>query len=459
MSYAADKDALGAPVLVVKDLPPQARSGLSVPQPAIYYGEAMSEHNIVATGVAEFDYPRGDDNVYTNYRGHGGVLLNTFWKRWLFSWYEFDFNIVLSSYMTPQSRLQIWRPIRERVQKLAPFLRLDKDPYLVLGEDGLHWIVDAYTVSSWYPYAEPYDNQFNFIRNSVKVTVDAYHGDVRFYVIDDRDPVLRVYRSAFANLFQPIGHMPEDLRRHLRYPIDLFLAQLEMYGTYHMTVPQVFYNAEDLWVVPKEKYGGEPIHMEPYYALMKLPQEELLQFLILLPLTPNNRDNMVAWMAARCDYPGYGELIVYKLPKERLSPGPIQVEAMIDQDPLISEQLTLWDQRGSSVLRGNMLVIPMGDAFIYVEPVYLIADGTSIPQLKRIIVSDGARMAMEPTLREAMQVVFEGRSSTPAVARQGARVRQFPARDTLERAEEAMRRGNWDDFGRAMQQLKELLSD
>jgi hypothetical protein len=253
--------------------------------------------------------------------------------------------------------------------------------------------------------------------------------------------------------------MPEDLRRHLRYPIDLFLAQLEMYGTYHMTVPQVFYNAEDLWVVPKEKYGGEPIRMEPYYALMKLPQEELLQFLILLPLTPNNRDNMVAWMAARCDYPGYGELIVYKLPKERLSPGPIQVEAMIDQDPLISEQLTLWDQRGSSVLRGNMLVIPMGDAFIYVEPVYLIADGTSIPQLKRIIVSDGARMAMEPTLREAMQVVFEGRSSTPAVARQGARVRQFPARDTLERAEEAMRRGNWDDFGRAMQQLKELLSD
>ena len=459
MSFAADKDARGAPVLVVKDLPPQTHAGLSVPQPAIYYGEAMSGHRIVSTGVKEFDYPRGDDNVYSHYRGHGGVLLDSLWKRWLFAWYEFDFNIVLTSYITPQSRLQMWRPVRERVHKLAPFLRLDEDPYLVLGERGLHWVVDAYTVSSWFPYAEPYDKQFNFIRNSVKVTIDAYNGDVRFYVIDAQDPVLRVYRKAFATLFQPVERMPEDLRSHLRYPIDLFRAQLEMYGTYHMTVPQVFYNAEDLWVVPREKYGGEPIRMEPYYVLMKLPHEDRLQFLIMLPLTPNNRDNMVAWMAGRCDYPGYGELIVYKLPKDHLSLGPIQVEAMIDQDPLISEQLTLWDQRGSRVIRGNILVIPMGDAFIYVEPVYLIAEGTSIPQLKRVIVSDGAAMAMEPTLAGALQVVFEGRPSSPARLRQETAVGELPARDALERAEQALRRGDWDAFGNAMQQLKEMLSN
>ncbi|MGI9384079.1 MAG: UPF0182 family membrane protein, partial [Methyloligellaceae bacterium] len=389
MSLAAEKGTEGDPVLLVRDLPPRSDGGLSVTQPAIYYGENMSGYRIVATGVREFNYPKGDRNVYTRYAGHGGVQIGGFWKRLLFAWHQFDANIAITSYITAESRIQFWRNVEDRLERTAPFLRLDADPYLVLSGGRLYWIQDAYTDASEFPYSEPHDPGYNYIRNSVKAVVDAYDGDVTFYVMDKDDPVLAVYRTALPELFRGLDEMPADLRRHLRYPQDLFEAQVTKYSTYHMTVPQVFYNSEDPWAAPREKYGGEVIDMKPYYVLVKLPGEAKLQFLLMTPLTPAKRPNMIAWMAARGDIPGYGELIVYKLPKERLIHGPIQVEATIDQDTLISQQLSLWDQRGSRVIRGNLLVIPIDHSFIYVEPVYLIAEDSAIPQLKRVIVSDG----------------------------------------------------------------------
>ncbi len=458
MSLASTKRADGSPVLIVKDLPPRGEGGISVSLPAIYYGENMPGYRIVTTSVQEFDYPKGDQNVYTSYGGSGGVTVGSLWKRLLFAWHQFDANIAITSYITPESRIQFWRDVEERVERIAPFLRLDEDPYPVLSDGQLYWIQDAYAVSSLFPYAEPHWAGYNYIRNSVKVVVDAYNGDVTFYVIDPKDPVLGVYRQALPALFSHLKQMPEDLRRHLRYPQDLFEAQATKYSTYHMTAPQVFYNREDLWAAPREKYGGEVINMKPYYVLMKLPEETELQFLLMTPLTPAKRANMIAWMAARSDFPGYGELLVYKLPKDRLILGPIQIEAMIDQDTLISQQLSLWDQRGSRVIRGNLLVIPIDQSFIYVEPVYLIAEDSEIPQLKRVIVSDGERLAMEPTLGEALNVVFAVNTGPLDEAPTGEDSDSLSkARKVLTTAEEALRQGDWDKFGRAMQKLKQLL--
>lgn len=459
MSLAAETDEHGGPVLIVKDLPPKSADGLAVTQPAIYYGEKMSGHRIVTTSVKEFDYPSGDENIYGSYRGDGGMPIDAFWKRLLFAWHESDFNILLTSYITSESRLQIRRQVQERVQHIAPFLRLDNDPYLVLDDGSLYWIQDAYTISSTFPYSEPYEGKFNYIRNSVKAVVNAYNGKVSFYVVDPHDPVLGVYRQAIATMFKSIDQMPSGLRRHMRYPVDLFTAQLAIYNTYHMTLPQVFYNGEDLWSVPREKYGGEQIEMPPYYVLMRLPNEEQLQFLLMMPLTPSNRDNMIAWLAARCDYPDYGKLIVYKLPKERLFYGPIQLEAMIDQDTLISQQLSLWDQRGSRVIRGNILVIPIDQTFIYVEPVYLIAEGTDIPQLKRVIVSNGRQITMAPTLKQALNVAF-GDQSQPAFLTPPAATtsRLSEAKAALRDAEASLNQGEWEIFGNAMKKLKNILN-
>ena len=460
MSLTAKKAEEGGPILVVKDIPPRSEAGLTVSNPAIYYGETMSGYQIVSTSIPEFDYPHGDKNVYVSYLGSGGVRLNSFWKRLLFAWHQLDINILITSYVGPESRIQFWRPIKDRVQRVAPFLRLDRDPYLAVSEGRLLWIQDAYTVSSMFPYSEPSAARFNYIRNSVKVVVDAYDGDLIFYVIDQEDPVLGVYRRSMPALFKPLDEMPEDLRRHLRYPQDIFQAQVEKFNAYHMTVPQVFYNAEDLWAAPREKYGGEVIQMRPYYVLMKLPEEDRLQFLLMTPLTPANRGNMIAWMAARNDFPDYGQLIVYKLSKERLILGPMQVEAKIDQDTLISQRLSLWDQRGSRVIRGNLLVIPIEQSFLYVEPVYLIAEDSAIPQLKRIIVSDGERLAMKPSLEEAISVVYGTDEQLPAETPIPVDADRTPqARVALKAAEEALRIGDWEGFGNAMQMLKDLLGE
>ncbi len=355
--------------------------------------------------------------------------------------------------------------MRERVRHLAPFLKFDEDPYLAIDRGRFYWIQDAYTTSRTYPYSEPYGEEYNYIRNSLKIVIDAYDGAVSFYVIEPNDPIVQTYRAALPELFRDLKEMPEGLRRHLRYPVELFSAQVAVYNTYHMTLPQVFYNREDVWATPREKYGGEQIDMRPYYVLMKLPGEERLQFLLMMPLTPRNRDNMIAWMAGRSDFPGYGELITYKMSKERLIMGPMQVEAMLDQDTLISQQLSLWDQRGSRVIRGNLLVIPIERSLIYVEPVYLIAEGVNIPQLKRIIVSDGVKLAMRPTLAEALTAVFGGTPATAPIPATGtaptsaaaAKKTLAPAKEAYEAAEAALKAGDWDAFGRAMRRLKDVL--
>ena len=457
MCLAADKDDQGGPVFTVEDLPPKGSPDLTVSRPEIYYGTEMTSYQIVPTGVKEFDYPEGDQNVYTSYTGHGGVLLDSFWKKALFAWHQFDMSIVLSSYLSPQSRIQLWRTVQQSVSRSAPFLKLDHDPYLVVDQGRLFWIQDAYTVADGFPYSEPTDDGFSYIRNSVKVVVDAYEGDVRFYVIDPADPVLRAYHAAFPSLFRSLDEMSPGLRQHLRYPRDLFEVQVDKFNTYHMTVPQVFYNREDVWAPPQEKFGGEAIQMEPYYVLMKLPGEDRLQFLLMTPVTPKDRDNMIAWIAARSDFPGYGEMIVYKLSKDNLILGPLQIEATIDQDTTISRQLTLWDQRGSRVTRGNLLVIPIDQSFLYVEPVFLLAVGMNIPQLKRVIVGDGNHLAMESTLAEALQVVFGERPSTPEETTEAPQAPISGPREALSKAEQALRRGDWTAFGREWERLKSLL--
>jgi hypothetical protein len=452
----------GFPQYIIENIPPVSKYGLNVERPAIYFGEKTSGYRIVATKMKEFDYPKGSENIYTSYQGKGGIPLDSYWKRLLFAWNFSDVNILLTSYLGPESRIQIWRSVQERVGKIAPFLLLDRDPYLVLSEGKLYWIQDAYTTSDHFPYSKPQSGSLgiglNYIRNSVKVIVDIYEGSVRFYVMDADDPVLGVYRKAFPGVFRELGELSQDLKRHLRYPEDLFTIQADMYRTYHMTDPQVFYNREDLWSFAQEKYAGNTIPMIPYYILMRLPGQKELMYLLMSPFTPQNRDNMIAWMAANCDFPEYGKMLLYQLPKERLILGPMQIEAMIDQNTLISGQLSLWDQKGSRVIRGNLIIIPIDSSFLYVEPVYLTAESTNIPQLKRIIIVSGNKVVMEPTLDQALQAVFgtaqpeAGKVSAPVQSEQLNR-----AREDLKEAEQAIRQGRWEDFGKAMEKLKALL--
>ncbi|MEJ2588052.1 MAG: UPF0182 family protein [Deltaproteobacteria bacterium] len=462
MNFVSKEAEGGFPQYIIENIPPQSRYGLTVARPAIYYGEKTAGYRIVATGVKEFDYPKGNKNVYADYKGDGGIPLDSFLKRVLFAWSESDINILLTSYLEPRSRIQIWRRIHERVSKIVPFLKLDNDPYLALSEGKLYWIQDAYTVSSDFPYSEPHKSKLgspNYIRNSVKVVEDTYNGVVRFYIMDPDDPVLQVYRRAFPGVFRDLSELPGDLKRHLRYPEDLFTIQADMYKTYHMTDPQVFYNQEDLWTSSEEKYAGSSIPMQPYYILMRLPGTKELQYILMMPFTPQERDNMVAWMAAKCDFPQYGHVLVYRLPKERLTLGPIQIEAMIDQNTAISEQLSLWDQKGSRVIRGNLVIIPVDNAFLYVEPVYLTAEGTNIPQLKRVIAVSGNKVIMAPTLHQAISALFGASPSGRKGTRPLVQTRELRnAARTFHDAQTAMEKGQWEAFGKAMEDLKGILA-
>lgn len=462
MSFVSKTVGGGFPQYVLENIPPESGYGLPINQPSIYYGESMPGYRIVATGAKEFDYPKGNQNVYTSYEGTGGIPLDSLWKRLLFAWTETDVNILFTSYLRPQSRIQIWRNVQERVEQIAPFLGLDQDPYAVVSEGKLYWIQDAYTVSDHFPYSSPHAAAFevglNYIRNSVKVVVDMYDGTVWFYVMDPNDPVLAVYRRAFPGVFLDLNQLSADLKTHLRYPEDLFSIQADQYRTFHMTVPQVFYNREDLWVLPKETYAGNVAPMQPYYILMKLPGSDQLEYLLMTPFTPQKRDNMISWVAARCDFPQYGKMLFYQLPKEKLIYGPMQIEAMIDQNTTISQQLTLWDQRGSRVIRGNLIAVPIENSFLYVVPVYLTAAGTNFPQLKRVIVISGDQVAMEPTLDEAILAVFGTQQpQNPAQA-----TRRQPelgqARAQFDEAQKAMQQGDWEKFGKAMEELRRLLN-
>jgi len=422
MNFVSRSIGGGFPEYLIQNVPPQSSFGLNVTQPAIYYGEGMPGSRIVSTGVKEFDYPQGNQNVYTSYSGKGGIPLDSPGKRLLFAWTQADINILLTSSLTAESRIQIWRNVQVRVSQVAPFLKLDAEPYPVLSEGKLYWVQDAYTTSKRFPYSNPRSDDFggglNYIRNSVKVVVDMYDGTVSLYVMDPQDPVLSVYRQAFPGVFKDLNQLSPDLKTHLRYPQDLFAIQATQYQTFHMTDPQVFYNREDLWVPPQEKYDGKMSPMEPYYILMKLPGSDQLEYLLMSPFTPQNRDNMISWLAARSDFPDYGKMLFYQLPKDKLTYGPNQVQAMIDQSTTISEQLTLWDQKGSGVIRGKLVVIPIENSFLYVVPLYLRAEGTNFPQLKRVIVATGDKVVMQPTLDEALSALFGPQQTPQAGARQ-----------------------------------------
>jgi uncharacterized membrane protein (UPF0182 family) len=457
----------GLPELFIRDIPPASSVELKVAQPEIYYGEVANDYVFVGTRSREIDYPSGDENVYTSYRGRGGIPVGSFGRRLLLALRFGSYRILLSDEITPESRAMYYRQISERVRRIAPFLRFDADPYLVIRSDGsLAWILDAYTTTHRFPYAERVTGFGNYVRNSVKVVVDAYHGTVHFYLADDQDPVVRVYARAFPGLFRPLAGMPADLRAHLRYPAGFFAAQARMYATYHMQDPRVFYNKEDLWSIPRQVDGNDR-EMAPYFTIMRLPGARREEFVLLTLFTPLRRDNMIAWLAARSDGEHYGRLVAFLFPKQRLVYGPRQITARIDQDPTIAQQLTLWNQQGSKVIRGSLLAIPIEESLLYIEPMYLAAARGSIPELKRVFVAHGNQIAMEETLEASLQAIF-GRRPAVAAARPPDGAPRPPAGDGLgavvgraweawTRAQESLRRGDWAAYGDAQKRLEEAL--
>ncbi|MFQ5716117.1 MAG: UPF0182 family protein, partial [Nitrospinales bacterium] len=394
----------GLPVLLIKDIPPQSSVSLTITRPEIYFGELTNDYVFVNTDTKEFDYPEGEKNVYKNYEGKGGVPVASFFRKLLLSAHLKTMKTLFSEDIHEESRVLLYRNITDRLKNVAPFLKLDRDPYLVISEGRLQWIYDAYTISDQYPYSQPLPGFGNYVRNSVKVVIDAYNGSMDFYIADLEDPIILTYRGIFPTLFKNLEEMPVDLKRHIRYPVDLFTIQTFIYSTYHMKTPQVFYNKEDQWEIPE--IDNEL--MQPYYTIMKLPGKEREEYILMLPFTPQGKSNLSAWMVARSDGEHFGKLAVYTFPKQRLVYGPNQIVARINQNAEVSRQISLWDQRGSNVIQGNLLVIPIEEALIYVRPLYLKADAGKIPELKRVIVGYEDRIAMEPTLNEALKKIFTG---------------------------------------------------
>lgn len=469
----------GLPELYIKDIPPVSGVDLQVSQSAIYYGEKTDNYIFTGTKTQEFDYPLGDGNAFTNYNGQGGVSIPTLWHRLAYAYDLGSLQILISNYFTPQSRIHYYRLLQERVSHVAPFLHLDSDPYLVLINGRLQWILDGYMVSDRYPYSEPVAQtqkaaeilkdgnieQFlhrdvNYLRNSVKVLVDAYDGTMQFFVVDETDPVLRTYQKIFPHLFTPNSAIPSEVKAHFRYPQDLFKIQAQMYLVYHMNDPELFYNREDLWRLPIETYEGNEHIMQPYYMIMRLPGAAKEEFIQILPFTPANKDNMIAWMAARSNSKEYGKLLLYEFPKQKLIFGPRQIEARIDQEPQISQQFTLWSQAGSKVIRGDLLVIPIDQSLLYVEPVYLRAEQGELPELKRVIVAYDKAVVMEETLEKSLAAIFGGvQEQKPVPSAVTGEVPNLAksALTTYQKAQEALRQGNWAEYGRYQQELEEIL--
>ncbi|MDZ8238762.1 MAG: UPF0182 family protein [Nostoc sp. ChiQUE01a] len=404
------------------------RESIPIGEPRIYYGEITNNYVITGTKVRELDYPSGSDNVYNSYDGRGGIKIGSAWRRWLFAMYLKDWQMVFTRDFLPDTKVLFRRNIKQRIQAIAPFLQFDSDPYLVSadanrnntnpdypnGKSYLYWIVDAYTTSDRYPYSDTASDGINYIRNSVKVVVDAYHGIVNFYIADQNDPLIATWSRIFPNTFKPLSAMPVSLRNHIRYPEDLFKIQSERLMTYHMTDPQVFYNREDQWQIPNEIYGSEPRPVEPYYLITSLPTVPFEEFILFLPYTPKQRTNLIAWFAARSDSVNYGKLLLYVFPKERLIYGPEQIEARINQDPVISQQISLWNRQGSRAIQGNLLIIPIEQSLLYVEPIYLEATQNSLPTLVRVVVAYENRIVMAQTLEQALQGIFQPEVTPPA---------------------------------------------
>jgi uncharacterized membrane protein (UPF0182 family) len=419
-SFANAVTSEGLPSFAIKDIPPLTNfEELQIQEPRIYYGELTDDWVVVNTSVKEFDYPLGTTNAENNYQGKTGLVLTPFSKLML-SLHHATYKIYLANEVTPQSRFLVNRNIKERVKKLAPFLTYDADPYIVIDNGRLKWIMDAFTTSTQLPYATPYAEQnYNYIRNSVKVVVDAYDGTVDFYAADTQDPVLQTYMRIFPGVFKDISLLPVSLKAHLRYPESLFKVQADMLKTFHMTDSAVFYNKEDAWDVAKELFESGPQNIEPYYTVLKIPGNDKVEMVLMLPFTPassetNTRNNMISWLSARMDGDKYGQLLLYKLPKSTEIDGPLQIESRIDQDPEISKQLALWDQKGSNVIRGNLLAMPIGGNFLYVEPIYLQSEkGGSIPEMKKVVLAYEDHLVMTDNLGQALVAIFGENAPQP----------------------------------------------
>jgi uncharacterized protein len=467
----------GLPVLYVKDLPPASTVSLKVTRPQIYYGELSNEYVFVNTKQNEFDYPAGDDVVYTRYKGKGGVRVGSFLKRALFAMRFGELNILLSGDIGADSRILYNREITARVQKALPFLLFDEDPYIIVTNNGeLKWMLDGYTATDRYPYAQRLDDGTTYMRNSVKVVMDAYDGTIDAYIADAADPIIKTYSKIFQGILKPISQMPADLRAHLRYPTDLFRIQSTLYATYHMDAAETFYHREDQWAIPLagDQKSAERRFMR--HIVMKLPEEKTAEFIYMAPFTPRGKDNLASWMIARNDGENYGKLRVYRFPKQSLVYGPRQIMARIDQDTEISRELTLWDQRGSEVIRGELLVIPIEEALLYVQPIYLRAEGGRIPELKRVVVAYQNRVVMRETLEAGLATLFGGEvpstvdsagiapvdSATGAAATvplvQPSQSLISEARSHYDRAIQAQRAGDWATYGREIQLLGQVLS-
>ncbi|HWP03369.1 MAG TPA: UPF0182 family protein, partial [Gemmatimonadaceae bacterium] len=457
--------AEGLPVLFIKDLPPTSTVSIRVTRPQIYFGELTNFMAVVATRQPEFDYPSGTTSVYSRYSGKAGIVVGSFARRALLAWYFGSLNLLLSGDMEDSSRVLFRRNIVERASRALPFVRLDGDPYLVVSEAGeLKWFLDAYTTSDRYPYAQRLADGTTYMRNSVKIVIDAYDGTLSAYVSDPRDPIIRSLARAFPGILLPMDSMPADIRSHIRYPEDLYRAQAALYAIYHMTEPEQFYHREDQWQMPVME--GVDARRNPFmrHIVMRLPDEERAEFIFMTPYTPRQKDNLAAWMVARNDGEHYGKLRVYRFPKQSLVFGPRQIVNRINQDTEISRQITLWDQRGSEVIRGQLLVIPIEESLIYVQPLYLRAQGGQIPELKRVVLAYQNRVVMEETLEAALARLFGSQGDVPAVEQRVAQPQQTEASEILrqiaehyERAVSAQRAGNWAAYGLEMERIAELL--
>ncbi|HLP88511.1 MAG TPA: UPF0182 family protein [Nostocaceae cyanobacterium] len=425
----------GLPEYFVKDISsngkilntsnPEIRNSIPIENPRIYFGEITNTHVMTGTKIREFDFPSGSENVYNIYSGLGGVQIGDSWRKWLFAMYLKDWQMLFTTDFLPETKVLFRRNIAERVKAIAPFLKYDSDPYLVVADPGenppdfpgarntLFWMIDAYTTSDRYPYSDLSDDGINYIRNSVKVVIDAYNGTVRFYTADPQDPIIQAWSEILPKVFKPLSTMPPSLRTHIRYPLDFFNIQSERLMIYHVTDTQVFYSREDLWQIPREIYGSQPQQVQPYYLITSLPDEPLAEFILLLPYTPKQRTNLIAWLAARADGENYGKLLLYIFPKERLIYGPEQIEARINQDPVISQQISLWNRQGSRAIQGNLLIIPIEQSLLYVEPIYLEATENSLPTLARVIVAYENRIVMAQTLEQALEGIFQAQVTPP----------------------------------------------
>ncbi len=474
----------GQPDVLIGNIPPESDvEEIEITQPEIYFGELSNEYIVVNTDEKEFDYPDGDSNKYTTYEGTAGIKLNMF-NRLLFSIKEGSLKLLVSSNIDSDSKIVIYRNVMERVTKIMPRLAYENDPYLVTVDGKLYWMVDAYTTSSYYPYSEPYDGvtgSTNYIRNSVKVVVDAYNGDVNFYIVDEDDPIAATYQKIYPTLFKDFDEMPEGLKSHIRYPNSLFQIQASVYAKYHMEDVNVFYQREDMWDIAYEIYGTEKKQMTPNYYIAKLPGEETAEFFNSIPFTPKSKQNMTALMVARNDGDDYGKLVLYQFPKSRTIYGPEQVEAQIDQNTEISKEFSLWTSAGTTYRRGNMFIIPINSSILYVEPVYLEATNSSIPEVKRIIMAYNDKIAYEETLADCLVSLF-GSKAENGVSGSGSgdgtddgsqtstnetgtdtsnlsitEIAQL-VQDYYEKAKTAQQNGDWAEYGDNLDKMEEYLN-